>query len=283
MGAEFKAKGVNVALGPVAGPLGRVARGGRNWEGFSNDPYLSGSLTHDMIVGMQESVIACVKHCVKHWITNEQETNRNPSLLDPTALHVSVSSNIDAKTIHELYMWPFQDAVKAGVGSVMCVYNQINGSYGCQNSWTQNGLLKGELGFQGFIVTDWGAQHTGLASAEAGLDMVMPSSAFWENGNLTLIVTNGSLAQSRHDDMVTRIVASWHRYAQIDEPGSGMPIDLLSPHPIDDVRDPTANDMLLQAAVEGHVLVTSIMLCLSPCRKCYHSLDTMRSHDPTIH
>jgi beta-glucosidase len=69
----------------------------------------------------------------------------------------------------------------------MCSYNQINGSYGCQNSWTLNGLLKGELGFQGFVVTDWGAQHSGLASAEAGLDMVMPSSEFWVDGNLTLM------------------------------------------------------------------------------------------------
>ncbi|KAK5175113.1 uncharacterized protein LTR77_000250 [Saxophila tyrrhenica] len=254
MGAEFKRKGVNVALGPVVGPLGRTARGGRNWEGFSNDPYLSGSLTYDTIMGMQESVIACVKH----FIMNEQETNRNPPLTDPTALNVSVNSNIDDKTIHELYLWPFQDAVKAGVGSVMCAYNQINGSYACQNSWTQNGLLKGELGFQGFIVTDWGAQHAGLATAEAGLDMVMPSSAYWENGNLTLMVRNGSLPQSRLDDMATRILASWHRYAQIEEPGAGMPIDLLAPHPIDDARDPAANDMLLQAAIEGHVLVKNV-------------------------
>lgn len=150
MGAEFKAKGVNIALGPVVGPLGRIAEGGRNWEGFSNDPYLSGALTYDTITGLQENVIACVKH----FILNEQETNRNPPLLDPTALNVSVSSNVDSKTVHELYMWPFQDAVKTGVGSVMCSYNQINGSYGCQNSWILNGLLKGELGFQGLVSSE---------------------------------------------------------------------------------------------------------------------------------
>ncbi|KAK3709391.1 hypothetical protein LTR37_010952 [Vermiconidia calcicola] len=254
MGAEFERKGVNVILGPVVGPLGRIPENGRNWEGFSNDPYLSGALTHETIIGLQEHVIACVKH----FILNEQETNRNPSLIDPTAYNVSVSSNLDSKTMHELYLWPFQDAVRAGVGSVMCSYNQINGSYGCQNSWTQNGLLKGELGFQGFIVTDWFAQHAGLATARAGLDMVMPASDYWGNGNLTLMVNNGSLAQSRLDDMVTRILASWYKYAQVDNPGFGMPANLLAPHEFVNARDPAADSMLLQAAVEGHVLVKNV-------------------------
>jgi len=69
----------------------------------------------------------------------------------------SVSSNIDDKTMHELYLWPFQDAVHAGAGSVMCAYQRINNSYACHNQKTQNGILKGELGFEGFIVTDWTA------------------------------------------------------------------------------------------------------------------------------
>lgn len=74
MGAEFKAKGINVVLGPVVGPLGRVALGGRNWEGFTNDPYLAGSLANPTVEGLQQSVISCTKH----FIGNEQETNRNP-------------------------------------------------------------------------------------------------------------------------------------------------------------------------------------------------------------
>jgi beta-glucosidase len=78
------------------------------------------------------------------------------------------------------------------------------------------------------------------------------------DGNLTLMVSNGSLPQSRLDDMLTRILASWHRYAQIEEPGSGMPIDLLAPHELVDVRDVSANEMLLQAAIEGHVLVKNV-------------------------
>ncbi|WPH00256.1 Hypothetical protein R9X50_00308000 [Acrodontium crateriforme] len=254
MGAEFKRKGVNVALGPVAGPLGRIPKGGRNWEGFSNDPYLSGSLTYDTIQGLQENVIACVKH----FIGNEQETNRNPPALIQGAFNVSNSANIDDKTLHELYLWPFQDAIRAGAGSVMCSYNQINGSYGCQNSKTLNGILKGELEFQGFVVTDWEAQHSGLASAEAGVDMVMPSSTFWENGNLSLMVSNGSLAQSRLDDMATRILATWYKLSPLPNPGSGMPVDLLAAHEFVNARDPSSNPGLLQGAIEGHVLVKNV-------------------------
>jgi len=71
----------------------------------------------------------------------------------------AVSSNIDDKTIHELYLWPFADAVHAGAGCIMCSYNRLNNSYSCQNSKMLNGLLKTELGFEGFVVSDWGAQR----------------------------------------------------------------------------------------------------------------------------
>ncbi|KAJ5813521.1 uncharacterized protein N7503_000271 [Penicillium pulvis] len=254
MGAEFKKKGVNVALGPVVGPSGRIARGGRNWEGFSNDPYLGGALAGETVTGLQENVIACVKH----FITNEQETNRNQALLLADSYNQSYSSNIDDKTMHEQYLWAFQDTVKAGAGSIMCSYNRINNSYGCQNSKTLNGLLKGELGFQGFVVTDWSAQHSGLASTLSGLDMVMPSSTYWENGTLALAVSNGSLPQSRLDDMATRIVASWYKYAELEDPGHGMPLSLLEPHTLVDARDPKSKKTIFQGAVEGHVLVKNI-------------------------
>lgn len=108
--------------------------------------------------------------------------------------------------------------------------------------------------FQGFIVSDWGAQHSGLASAEAGLDMAMPNSQYWQNGNLSLMVTNGSLEQSRLDDMAMRILTPYFRYAQF-EPGTGMPADLLAPHELVDARDPASDEVILQGAIEGHVLV----------------------------
>lgn len=117
--------------------------------------------------------------------------------------------------MHELYLWPFAAAIKANTGSVMCSYNQINNSYGCQNSYTLNYLLKGELGFQGFIMSDWQAQHSGVASAYAGLDMSMPgdtlfdtNKTFWGT-NLTIAVVNGTLPEWRLDDMVTRIMSAY--------------------------------------------------------------------------
>lgn len=186
-------------MGPTIGPLGRTVTGGRNWESFSVDPYLCGKMGEQTVLGIQESVLATAKH----FIVNEQETNRSPNMFGFG--NASLSSNIDDKTMHEYYLWPFQDAVKAGVGSVMCSYQRVNGSHGCQNSWTQNGLLKTELGFQGSIVSDWGAQWAGIASVHAGMDLVMPTSQLWGQ-NLTVAVENGTMTQSRLDDMVIQQV-----------------------------------------------------------------------------
>lgn len=111
---------------------------------------------------------------------------------------------------------PFADAVRAGVGSFMCSYNLLNNSYGCQNSHTQNYLLKGELGFQGFIMSDWQAQKSGVSSALAGLDMTMPGDTLFNSGrsywgaNLTVAILNGSIPEWRLDDMCTRIIAAWY-------------------------------------------------------------------------
>ncbi|KAK1060487.1 hypothetical protein LTR74_011833 [Friedmanniomyces endolithicus] len=260
MGEEFKNKGVSVALGPVVGPLGKFARGGRNWEGFSNDPYLSGKLVYETVMGMEKNVMSCVKH----FIANEQETNRIPPALIPGALNQSLSSNIDPKTEHELYIWPFQDAIRAGAASVMCAYARFNNSYGCQNSYSMNGVLKTELGFEGFVVSVyWGARRTGVASANSGLDMAMPGSSYWQNGNLSKAVSNGSLAKSRLDDMATRILSTWYRLEELNSPafqnpGFGLPASLLAPHTLVDARNPESADTILQGAVEGHVLVKNV-------------------------
>lgn len=90
--------------------MGKLARGGRTWEGFSNDPYLSGVASALTVEGLQENVIACVKHFIGY----EQETNRVPY-----GNNASISSNIDDRSMHELYLWPFYDSVKAGAGSIM--------------------------------------------------------------------------------------------------------------------------------------------------------------------
>ncbi|WYZ35125.1 hypothetical protein EsH8_I_001401 [Colletotrichum jinshuiense] len=225
MGKEFRAKGAHVALSPVAGPLGRSAYSGRNWEGFSPDPYLTGVSMYQTIVGHQD---AGVQATAKHWILNEQETMRNPTF-DPNGTSTDIvdqalSSNVDDRTLHELYMWPFADAVKAKASSFMCAYQRINGSYGCQNSKSLNGLLKTELGFEGYVMSDWGATHTGVAAIEAGLDMDMPGglgtygmdwkSGSFFGGNVTLAVNNGTLDVTRVDDMILRIMTPYYWLGQ---------------------------------------------------------------------
>jgi beta-glucosidase-like glycosyl hydrolase len=115
------------------------------------------------------------------------------------------------------------DAIRAGTGSIMCSYNQINNSYGCSNSYTQNYLLKGELNFQGFVMSDWGGHHSGVGDALAGLDMSMPgdiafdsATSFW-GANMTVAVLNGTIPQWRVDDMATRIMAAFYYVGRDNE------------------------------------------------------------------
>lgn len=138
----------------------------------------------------------------------------------------------------------------------------MNNSYACQNSKALNGLLKTELGFQGFVVSDWFAQHSGVSAALAGLDMAMPDGeAYWGN-NFTQAYTNGSVPVSRLDDMATRIVAAWYQMGQDESsypaPGVGMPYNISEPHTIVNALTADARPVLYEGAVEGHVLVKNI-------------------------
>ncbi|KAF2830111.1 hypothetical protein CC86DRAFT_367983 [Ophiobolus disseminans] len=214
-GKEARLKGVHVLLGPSMGPLGRMPAGGRNWEGFGSDPVLQGVAAAEIIKGIQEEGVMAT---AKHYVANEQEHFRQAW---EWGIPNAISSNIDDRTLHEIYVWPFADSIKAGVTSVMCSYNQVNSSYACQNSKLLNGVLKDELGFQGFVQSDWLAQRAGVASALAGLDMTMPGDGLrWAKGDslwgaeLTKAVLNGSVPIDRLDDMVTRVVASWYQVGQ---------------------------------------------------------------------
>lgn len=216
-GQEARLKGVNVILGPAMGPLGRMPAGGRNWEGFGSDPVLQGVAAAHTIKGIQEEGVIAT---AKHFILNEQEHFRRTT---EWGLPHALSANIDDRTLHELYLWPFAESVKAGVASVMCSYNLVNNSYACGNSKLMNGILKDELGFQGFVQSDWGAQQSGVASALSGLDMSMPGDGLgWMDGDplwgfrMSEAVLNGSLPIERLNDMATRTVAAWYQLGQDD-------------------------------------------------------------------
>lgn len=214
-GKEARLKGINVLLGPSMGPLGRNPAAGRNWEGFGSDPVLQAIGAAATIRGIQsEGVMATAKH----FVGNEQEHFRQAR---EWGLLNALSSNIDDRTLHEVYAWPFAESVRAGVASVMCSYQMVNNSYACSNSKLMNGILKDELGFQGYVQSDWLAQRGGVASALAGLDMAMPGDGLkWADGSslwgpqLTMSVLNGSLPMERLNDMATRIVAAWYQVGQ---------------------------------------------------------------------
>jgi beta-glucosidase len=141
------------------------------------------------------------------------------------------SSNVDDRTQHEIYVAPFLRSVMAGLTSVMCSYNLINGTYACENNHTLNGILKNELGFRGFVMSDWFAQHSTM-SAMTGLDMTMPGNILlsttsnsgsinaqttntsYFGANLAAYVQNGTIPEARVDDMATRILASWYLLGQ---------------------------------------------------------------------
>ncbi|EGE07819.1 glycosyl hydrolase [Trichophyton equinum CBS 127.97] len=183
--------------------------------GFGADPSLQaigGALT---IKGVQKAgVIATVKHLVG----NEQEIHRMTNVVQR-----GYSSNIDDRTLHELYLWPFAEAVRAGVGALMMAYKDVNGSTCSQNSLLINGILKDELGFQGLVMSDWFGQIGGVSSALAGLDMAMPGdgsvpltgSTFWAH-ELSRSILNGTIPLERLNDMVTRVVATWFQFGQDD-------------------------------------------------------------------
>lgn len=170
---------------------------------------------NETIRGIQD---AGAQACAKHFIGNEQETQRSNTILPDGTEVEGISSNIDDRTMHELYLWPFADAVKAGVASVMCSYNRLNQTYACENSRLLNGLLKEELGFQGYVVSDWMATHSGVPAIAAGLDMNMPGpitpqsdplGASYFGGNITAAVRNGSLPEARLDDMIARVMTPY--------------------------------------------------------------------------
>ncbi|KAJ7714763.1 glycosyl hydrolase family 3 N terminal domain-containing protein [Mycena maculata] len=198
---------------PISDSLfsGRVTADGRNWKGFGADPFLSGAAAAASITGYQSSGVIAT---VKHYIGNEQEHFRGGS--DSAQIY---SSNIDDRTLHELYLWPFTEAVKASVGAVMRSCNKINQTQACQNSKFINGVLKEELGFQGFIMSDW---INGVRPALAGLDMNVPgfvrygigdqnnpdpatvTNSWWGAviNSITTMVANEGVPESRVDDMV---------------------------------------------------------------------------------
>ncbi|HEY2429267.1 MAG TPA: glycoside hydrolase family 3 C-terminal domain-containing protein, partial [Acidimicrobiales bacterium] len=220
LGGESAAKGINVLLAPDVN-IARVPSDGRTSEQFGEDPYLSGQTAVAYIRGVQsQHVIATVKH----YAANNQETNR-----------AAVDELISDRTLHEIYEPAFAAAVtQGGVGAVMCAYNQVNRAYACQNPTLIRTDLEAQDGFTGFVMSDWGATHSTVASALAGLDQEMdviqtpdaletvvppnPGAEDYYGAPLTTAVATGQVPMKVLDDMVGRILRSMFAIGLFDHP-----------------------------------------------------------------
>ena len=202
IGAEARAKGYDVLLAPTMNLL-RHPRWGRAQETYGEDPAHVGAMAAGFIRGAQRHVTADAKHIALNSIEN-------------TRMRVDVT--VDERTLREVYLPHFKRAVDAGVGSVMCAYNQVNGIYSCENSHLLHDILNGEWGFDGFVVSDWVfATHDTVASALAGLDIEMPFARFYGQP-LLAAVNGGSVPIEVIDGAVRRILRAKFRSGLFDEP-----------------------------------------------------------------
>lgn len=204
LASEMAAKGINIANAPTAQPLGRSPWGSRSGETYGPDAYLNGILFGKATAGISS---AGVVPGGKHFLLNEQETNREPS--GNTQAYSAVA---DDKTLHETYLFPFYDSVYNGLGGVMCGMNRVNGTFSCESEDLLSGYLKTELGFPGLVFGDVGGQKTGIPSANAGLDY--GSSQYWSNSTIMAGLNNGSLTEARLNDMVMRNVMGYYKLNQ---------------------------------------------------------------------
>lgn len=250
IGAEAFAKGINVMLGPGMN-IARTPYNGRNFEYFGEDPYLASRTAVSVIKGIQSHPVLAD---AKHYAFNNQETDR-----------MTVDVRVDERTRREIYLPAFEAAVtKADVGSVMCSYNRVGGTYACENPELLTGYLRDDWGFDGFVVSDWGAVHSTAPSARAGLDLEMHAFAagvpatpvtgsagrYFGADQLQAAVDDGQLRQARIDGMVRNIVRPMFEHGLFDDPVSPGAEPFLS-----DVSTPEHLAVARRAAADATVML----------------------------
>ena len=220
-GLETRTLGFATALGGSGVNLTRDPRNGRTFEYMGEDPVLAGEMTAQRIIGTQSQQVMT---SIKHYAMNNSETNRFVS-----------NSIVDEQTMRETELLAFEIAIKKGKPAyVMCAYNRVNGVYSCENDYLLNDVLKEDWGFQGMVQSDWGAQHSTIAAANAGLDEEQPGIERVDTGipsNLRIFFGGGWFAQnlvdaiaadevslSRLDDMVFRKIRSMIATGVVDNP-----------------------------------------------------------------
>src|SRR5215207_4266142 len=192
LGVEARAQGVAVVLGPGIN-IKRSPLCGRNFEYFSEDPLVSGVLGAAFVEGLQSQGVGA---SVKHYAANNQETDR-----------LRVSADVDERTLREIYLPGFERVVtQARPWTVMCAYNKVNGVYASENRWLLTELLRDEWGFEGLVVSDWGAVHDRVAALASGLDLEMPPNLGVSDAAIVAAVGSGELDEAVLDRAVARVL-----------------------------------------------------------------------------
>ena len=192
LAVEVKAKKRHVILGPCVN-IARIPMGGRNFESFGEDPYLTSRITVDYIKGVQKENVAAT---VKHFAVNNQEHQRD-----------FVDVIVDERTLNEIYFPAFKAAVQeANVLAVMSAYNKLNGPYCSENDYLLIDKLKNEWGFNGLVMSDWGAVHSSIPTFNSGLDLEMPKGKYLNRDSLLEKLKSGELSEDKLDDKVRRVL-----------------------------------------------------------------------------
>ena len=232
LGEEARAKDVDVLLGPTIN-IHRHPLGGRHFESFSEDPFLTGKIASSYVQGVQSQNVAA---CLKHFVGNDTEFERH-----------AISSNIDEQTLREIYLLPFEIGVKEGNAKVvMSAYNKLNNIYCSSHQELLIEILKKEWGFDGYVVSDWGAALETEENANGGLDLEMPGPGnVWGNALINAI-KNKRVAEDLIDDKVKRILSVAEFSKRFDRP------EIKSEEAID---NPEHRKLLRKAAADGMVLL----------------------------
>lgn len=211
MGKDARARGVHFVLAPGMN-IYRAPMNGRNFEYFGEDPFLASRMAVSEIEGIQEQGVIAT---AKHFAGNNSEFAR-----------MTLSSDIDERTLREIYLPAFEASVKeAKTGAVMDAYNLVNGVYMTANNHLNNEILKNEWGFEGILMSDWGATHDGVAAANGGLDLEMPSPSFMNRDALLPALKDGRVSLATLDDKVRRILRKAIEFGFFDreQTDSGIP------------------------------------------------------------
>lgn len=230
LATEVKSKGAHILLAPTVN-IHRGVLNGRNFECYAEDPYLSARMATAYIKGLQANGVGA---CVKHFVCNDSEFERQ-----------SLSSEVNERTLREIYLPPFQAAVQeAHTWTLMSAYNKVNGISCSENSYLLNDILKKEWGFDGAVISDWWGTYSHNVAA-GGLDLEMPGPARWHTAQLAQMVENGQLDVAIIDDKVRRILRTIQRVWAFENP-------TCQPEFADD--RPETHDLIRRAGAEAIVL-----------------------------